>query len=111
MQTLTNVGTAYDSTSVSKGIGGGRIDFTGVTQVVFDVRVSKVGVGIQSWQLWNETDGTQIGVIDDAGLIGDKTLTATFQVALSGEKLVRIRCKSTVASDDPIFYYGSIFPK
>lgn len=111
MVTLTNVGTTYDAISVSKGLGCGLIDFTGVTTVRMDLKVSKVGTGTQSWQLWNDTDGTQIGVIDDAGAAGDKTLSQTFNVALSGVKLCRIRCKSTVSADDPILYGGSILAK
>jgi hypothetical protein len=109
MVTLTNVGTAYDAIAASQGLGIGRLDFAGVTQVKFDVRVNKVGTGTQSWQLWNDTDGTQIGVIDDAGAAGTKTLSATFNTGLpTGEKLVRIRAKSTNGADDPIFYGGSV---
>lgn len=108
MVTLTNVGTTYDFIAASQGLGLGRIDFTGATQVKFDVLVNKVGTGIQSWQLWNITDNAQIGVIDDAGAAGTKTLSATFNVSLTGEKLVRIRAKSTVGADDPVYYGGSV---
>lgn len=111
MVTLTNVGTSYDAIAASQGLGWGRIDFTGVTQVKMDLRVNKIGTGTQSWQLWNETDGSQIGVIDDAGAAGVKTLSATFTVSLTGEKLVRIRAKSTVAADDPVFLCGAILAK
>lgn len=111
MDTLTNVGAAYDTIAASKGLGGGLIDFTGVTQITMAVRVNKVGTGTQSWQLWNETDAQEIGVIADAGAVGDKTLQQTFSVALTGTKLVRIRAKSTVGADDPIFYYGSVLAK
>lgn len=111
MVTLTNVGTAYDGIVASKGLGLQRIDFTGATQVVFDVFANKVGSGAQSWQLWNVTDGTQIGVIDDAGAAGDKTLNATFAVNLTGEKLVRVRAKSTNGADDPVFYGCSVLLK
>lgn len=111
MVTLTNVGSNYDAITASQGLGWGRFDFTGVTQIKMDVKVNKIGTGTQSWQLWNETDGSQIGVIDDAGAAGAKTLSATFNVSLTGEKLVRIRAKSTVATDDPIYYCGSILAK
>jgi hypothetical protein len=84
------------------------IDFVGVEQIEFRVGANKVGSGTQSWQLWNVTDGAEIGVIDDAGGTGDKILSATFSGASvpSGVKLVRVRAKSTVAADDPV-YYGS----
>lgn len=111
MVTLTNYGSVYDAIPASKGLGLFRVNFTGLTQIVLDVFVNKIGTGVQSWQLWNLTDGTQIGVIDDAGVAGDKYLTATFNVALTGEKLVRLRAKSTVAADDPVFYDFSVYGK
>ena len=57
MLVLTNVGAAYDSTAGSKGLGLGLVDFSGVTQVRVVLFVNKVGSGVQSWQLWNVTDG------------------------------------------------------
>ncbi len=108
MITLTNVGSTYDAISAAKGLGLGLVDFTGVTSVTFAVFVNKVGTGTQSWQLWNVTDSTQVGVIDDVGASGEKTLQSVFSVALTGIKLLRVRVKSTVAGDDPIFYGGAI---
>ena len=109
MIALTNVGTAYDAITASRGLGLQRIDFTGVSQVAFDVLVNKVGTGTQNWQLWNVTDGTEIGVIADSGAAGDnKLLAGTFAVALTGEKVCRVRAKSTVAGDDPVFYGCSV---
>jgi hypothetical protein len=101
--TLTNVGSAYDAIALSQGLWVKRIDFTGVTQLKADLRVNKIGTGTQSWQIWNDTDGAQIGVIDDAGAAGVKSLAATFNVSLTGEKVVRVRAKSTIAADDPVF--------
>ena len=113
MPTLTNVGTAYDTATcpLSKELGLVRIDFTGVTQLIFDVFVNKVGTGTQSWQVWNESDGAEIGVINDAAAAGVKTLSATFNVNLSGQKLVRIRAKSSVSTDDPVFFSASLMVK
>ena len=108
MITLTNVGANYDTTSASKGLGIGLVDFTGVTSITFAVFVNKVGTGTQSWQLWNVTDSAEIGVLADAGTTGDKALQQAFSVAMTGIKLLRVRAKSTVASDDPIFYGGAI---
>lgn len=110
MVTLTNVGAAYDTIAASQGLGIGLVNFTGVAQIIFDVKVQKIGTGTQSWQLWNETDSAQIGVIDDAGAATIKTLTATFSVALSGVKRIRVRAKSTVAADDPIFLGAAVLP-
>jgi hypothetical protein len=110
--TLTNVGTSYDAITASQGLGILLVDFTGVTQVKFSVRVNKIGSGTQSWQLWNETDGAQVGVIDDAGAAGVKTLgPSTFAVALAGEKTLRIRAKSTVGADDPVFLGATVLVK
>ena len=112
MITLTNVGSAYDAIAGSRGLGIMDIDFTGITQVLFKVRVNKVGTGTQSWQLWNETDGIEIGVIADGGAAGDnKLLSATFVVSLSGIKTVRVRAKSTTAGDDPVYYGASVLPR
>jgi hypothetical protein len=103
--TLTNVGAAYDATAGSKGLGFAVVDFTNVTAVDFTVHVNKAGTGTQSWQLWNETDGTQVAVIDDAAAVGDnKILTTTAGVNLSGLKKIRVRAKSTTAADDPVYY-------
>lgn len=101
--TLTNVGASYDAIQASRGLGIALIDFTGVEAIEFRVGCNKIGTGTQSWQLWNQTDGQEIGVIDDAGAAGDKVLTATFENIPTGVKLCRVRCKSSVAADDPVY--------
>jgi hypothetical protein len=109
MITLTNVGATYDAIDASLGLGLGYFNLTGVTNIDFLVKVKKIGIGTQSWQLWNETDAAEIGVINDAAAAGNaKNLSATFAVNLTGVKLLRIRAKSTVAGDDPIFLGGAI---
>lgn len=108
MVTLTNVGTSYDAIAASKGLGMQLIDCTGVTAILFYIFVNKIGTGTQSWQLWNVTDGTQIAVIDDAAAAGDKILNAQVNVALTGIKMVRVRAKSTVSTDDPVFYAATL---
>lgn len=109
MITLTNVGSSYDAIAASRGLGIQDVDFTGIAQVVFRVRVNKVGTGTQSWQLWNDTDGTEIARIDDAGAAGDnKSLVVIANVSLIGIKTVRVRAKSTVSNDDPVFYGASV---
>lgn len=107
--TLTNVGATFDATAASKGLGFAVLDFTNATAVDFTVHANKIGTGTQSWQLWNETDGQQIAVIDDASAAGDnKVLTTTAAVALSGLKKVRVRARSSVAADDPVYYGASV---
>jgi hypothetical protein len=108
MPVLTNVGATYDAVTLSKELGIALVDFTGAIQVVYSVFVNKVGTGVQSWQLWNVTDGTPIAVLDDSGAAGDKLLTVTVTVGLVGVKTVRVRAKSTVAADDP-WFYGAAF--
>jgi len=108
MITLTNVGANYDTISAAKGLGLGLVDFTGVTAITLAVYCNKIGSGTQTWQLWNVTDAAEIGAIADAGVSGEKALQQTFSVALSGVKIVRVRVKSTVAGDDPVFYGGAI---
>lgn len=108
MITLTNVGTSYDAITASRGLGFFARNFTGVTAVVFTVRVNKIGTGTQSWQLFNETDGTELGVINDAGAAGEKVLEQQFAVNLTGRKRVRVRAKSTVAADDPVFFGADV---
>jgi hypothetical protein len=106
---LTNVGAAYDTVALARGLGIVVVNMTGITSIDFRVNVNKVGTGTQSWQIWNETDGQQVGVIDDAGAAGNKTLTGTISgLALTGKKLLRIRAKSTVAADDPVYYGATL---
>lgn len=108
MITLTNVGANYDTIDAARGLGIQRIDFRGATTITFDVFVNKIGTGTQSWQLWNETDGTEIGVINDSGAAGRKFLSAVFNVDIAAIKLCRVRAKSTVATDDPLFFGASV---
>ena len=106
---VTNVGTSYDAVNLSKGLGMALIDFSHINTIYWQVFVNKIGTGTQSWQLYNVTDAAELGVIDDAGTTGDKTLSLTITTGIpSGEKLMRIRAKSTVGSDDPVYYGGTI---
>ena len=104
--TLTNIGTIYDGTDPARGLGLALIETAGITQVVFGVRCNKVGGGTQSWQLFNDTDGTEVAVIDDAGATGVKNLSMTVNFGTplgAGIKMIRVRAKSTTAADDPVF--------
>lgn len=110
MVTLTNIGTAYDGIAASKGLGLLDIDFTGVVSLTFRVRWNKIGSGTISWQLWNETNSTELARIDDAAAAGDnKSQSVTVPISgLSGLKTLRVRAKSTTGTDDPIYYGGSV---
>lgn len=107
MVTLTNVGSAYDATEASNGLGFADVDLTNVVAIRATIRVNRIGTGTISWQLWNETDRQQIGVITDA-VNGRKYLTATWPVAIAGVKRLRWRCLSSVATDDPVFLGSSV---
>jgi hypothetical protein len=104
---VTNVGASYDAVALSKGLGQATIDFGNAASLSFGVFVNKLGTGTQSWQLWNVTDGVEIARIDDAGAAGERQLSVTVSSGLpTGKKLVRVRAKSTVATDDPVYYGG-----
>ena len=113
MITITNVGTAYDTVAASRGLGIQDLDLTGIASLVFRVRWNKVGTGTLSWQLWNETDGSELARIDDAAAAGDNKTQAVIVsgLTLTGEKTVRVRAKSTVAGDDPVFYGASVLTR
>jgi hypothetical protein len=109
--TLTNIGASFDSTGVSQGLGWCRVERGGISQIEFRVRVNKVGGGTQTWQLWNETDGTEVASIADAGATGVKELTVvqSFDPPLAlGVRSLRVRAMSTTAADDPVYFGASI---
>jgi len=100
-QTLTNVGAAYDTVRIINGFCEMIMD--GVDTAVFTLLVTKVGTGTQDWQLWNDTDGTQLTVVSDAGAAARRFLTVTAtSLALTGTKRFRVRAKSGTAADDPV---------
>ena len=106
---LTNVGATYDAIGASRGLGLVRLNFAGVSSLEWGVAVQKIGTGTQSWQLWNETDQVEMAVINDAGAATTKFINGppvTNGSLPSGEKLIRIRAKSTVAADDPVYFGG-----
>jgi len=107
--TLTNVGASYDASVASRGLGIVQLNFAGVTTLDWGVAVNKIGTGTQSWQLWNETDGVELAVINDSGAAGEKILSGPQVTNGSlpvGEKKIRIRAASTVAADDPVYHGG-----
>jgi hypothetical protein len=110
---LTNVGATYDAIPQAKGLGFIGMDVTGITRLEMRVRYNKIGTGTLSWQLWNETDSAEVGVVTDAAAAGDNK-TAALEVTpgaplSGGVKLLRPRVKSTVAADDPVYYGACVF--
>lgn len=112
---LTNVGSVYDFIPASRALGIGRRDFRGYDRLTLDVYHQKVGTGTISYQLWNETAGAPLldaggaeVVVSDAQAAAARFLTATFTVNRADVILLRLRSKSTVAGDDPVFLGASV---
>jgi hypothetical protein len=113
--TLTNVGTGYDTIQAARGLGIGRRDFRGYDRLTFDVSHNKVGTGTITYQVYDETGGGPLLdaggaeiLVTDAAAAGARLLTATFTVNRSDTRLLRVRAKSTVAGDDPIYLGASV---
>ncbi len=109
---MTNVGTTYDSIAASKGLGYARVEGSGISGVEFTVRYNKIGTGTLSWQLFDDTNSVEVGVIDDAAAAADNrqgTIEITPGSPLAaGLHTLRVRCKSTVAADDPVYYGAAL---
>lgn len=106
--TLTNLGTTYDATPQSKSLGFVRLQCAGVTGAELTVRYNQQSAGALDWQLWDETNAAQIGVISTTGVGDNKNQTSTFTPATSpmpaGLRTLRLRCKGAVATDDAYLY-------
>jgi hypothetical protein len=108
---LTNIGITYDATGPAKGLGFLLVETAGVTLLRWQVRWNKIGTGTLSWQLWDETNGLEVARVDDAAAAGDNRVqtvdvTPTPSPMVPGQRILRVRCKSTTSTDDPV-YYGS----
>lgn len=102
---LANVGTTFKVIAVL------RLQTAGIVGFEFGCFVSKVGTGVQSWQLWDQTNSQQVAVFDDAGAAGDHVLGPITQAVTSmpvGVRTLALRVRSTVANDDPIHYGSSL---
>jgi hypothetical protein len=117
--TLTNVGSAYDTNDDSKSLPFVYVQAAGVSRIDIELRVSKIGTGTQDWQLWDDTNGVEAlgpgsitsGSLSDAGAAAHKTLNASrvFGSPLApGIRKLRLRSKSSVATDDPVFLNAAI---
>jgi hypothetical protein len=103
--TLTNIGTTFLT------LGAALVQTAGITEVIFGVRVQKIGNGTQSWRLFNDTDVSQIAIIDDTAAAGSEknlSTTVSFSPALgAGIKTILVQAKSTTAADDPVYFGGA----
>jgi hypothetical protein len=101
---LTNVGTAYDATDASRGLGRVTADWKAYSMLFLDISTKHIGTGTLTWQLWNETDSVEVGTVTDARDTAWHTRTATFTENIpTGIKTLRLRVRSTVATDDPAY--------
>ena len=118
MITLTNVGSVYDTATcpASETLGFGQRDFRGFNRLTFAVRHNKVGTGTITYQLWafdingtgQEINGEEICTVADAGAAGKRYLQTTITVNRADVKFLRVRVKSSVAGDDPVFHGASV---
>lgn len=117
--TLTNVGTAYDTTLDSQSLPFIWLQVAGITRVDMEVRHRKVGTGSQDYQLFNDTDAIEAigpstitsGSFTDTNGAGDRTLTGRRDFAsplAPGVKRLRLRARSSVPADDPIFLNAAL---
>lgn len=100
---LTNVGTTFDAIDASRGLGRIEADWKAYSTLVLDVSTKHVGTGALTWELWNETDSQAIGTVADANSTVWHTRRGTFLNVPTGIKVLRLRVRSTVATDDPAF--------
>jgi len=109
---LTNVGTAFDTIQAAKGLGFTAVDVTGISQLTCRIRYNKIGTGTLTWQLWNETNAQELGILTDAvagdNKQGDIVVTPGSPLT-GGVKLLRVRVQSSVATDDPVYYGSCLF--
>jgi hypothetical protein len=108
---ITNIGTTYDAVNMSRGLGIAVVDMTDLDTIEFRVLYNKITANNFFFQLWNETDGAQVGTeITDTGAINAaKLVSAQFTgIALTGIKVLRIRMRGATAADDPVYYGGAL---
>lgn len=106
----TNIGATFDATGPAKGLGFVRLEGRGITGLEWTIRWNKVGTGTLSWQLWDDTTGAEVALHEDTAAAGDNRQQVVAVVPpaplAAGLHTLRVRGRSTVATDDPV-YYGS----
>jgi hypothetical protein len=108
---ITNIGTTYDAVAMTMGLGIGVVDMTGIDTIEFRVLYNKITANNFFFQLWNQTDGAQVGteITDTGAITNPKLVSAQFTgIALTGIKVLRIRMRGATAADDPVYYGGAL---
>ena len=112
--TKTNLGTTYVDILAASGAEGNGSDVDGTGRVGYRFYVSwnkNFGSGTHSVQLISQSTSDVLAVISNAANgrnIVTGTLPAFYQDQL---RSVKLQAKSTVSTDDPIFYGASLYYK
>lgn len=113
---LTSLGTSFDSTDASKGLGLIRVEGRGITGADLFV-YRKKNAPTLTWELWRMTGtgvnaGASLGSISDTGGAGDGVVSIPGGIGLSplasGFHNLRLRVKSATNNDNPTFYSATL---
>jgi hypothetical protein len=106
------IGTSYDDVyDITDSNGDGiRIDTNGMTTATINIMWTKIGTGIQTCQIVDITNATNVLITSGSLVSGENTLVAQAIPAglLDNIKTYKIQCKSTVGLDAPIFLHGTV---
>ena len=109
--TKTNIGTAYVDVYVAAGDDGRtvRVDFTGKTQVSGRLLWDKLGTGTHAVKCVNRDLTTDtLWELTNVLAGGNVIPLTTLPAWATGVKNIKLQCKSTVATDDPVFRGANI---
>lgn len=102
------LGTSNDATDASKSLGFFEVDVEGLTRLRATLRYRRVGTGVLTIELFNETTGNAIMTQTDNSTTTDQSITQIiFPSNGIGVHRLRLRIRSTVGTDVPIFYGAS----
>ena len=112
--TKTNLGTTYTDIMPTSGGEGNGCDVDGTGRVGYRFYVSwnkNVGSGTHSVQLISQTTSDVLATISNAAS-GRNVATGTLSVYYQDQlRSVKLQAKSTVSTDDPIFYGARLYYK
>ena len=112
--TKTNLGTTYVDLQPASGTEGNGCDVDGTGRVGYRFYVSwnkNFGSGTHSVQLISQTTSDVLAVISDT-LGGRNSVTGTLPAFYQDQlRSVKLQAKSTVSTDDPIFYGARLYYK
>jgi hypothetical protein len=102
------LGVAFDATDASRALGFFEINVTDLRSLRGTLRYRRVGTGILVIELFNETTGVALLSLSDSTTTTNQSVTQTiFPPIGNGIHFLRVRIRSTVASDVPIFFGAS----